>query len=146
MHDRDTDSVSLLAELSIMLRSRRLPPQVTIAAENDVNQSTVSRAKNGGFKSVTPTLEKLHAYARGRVGNLLEVEGANIEVRRREIEAQAIRDACTPREASEKERDLSKQEALRGLEAYLADGFDPALIVEQLSVLRKAQHRSSASG
>ena len=46
----------------------------------------------------------------------------------------------------EKERALSRQEALRGLEAYLADGFDPALIVEQLRVLRKAQHRSTASG
>jgi|TARA_R110002012_G_scaffold45294_20_gene120505 hypothetical protein len=146
MRDLDTDSVGLLAELSIMLRSRRLPPQLTIAAENDVNQSTVSRAKNGAFKSVTPTLEKLHAYARSRVGNLLEVEGANIEVRRREIEAKAIEDARTPHKADEKERALSRQEALRGLEAYLADGFDPALIVEQLRVLRKAQHRSTASG
>ena len=77
---------------------------------------------------------------------MLEVEGANIEVRRREIEAKAIEDARTPHKADEKERALSRQEALRGLEAYLADGFDPALIVEQLRVLRKAQHRSTASG
>lgn len=128
---------ALLAELKTLLASSQMPVQLQIAAEVGVAQSLVSRAQNGQLRRVTDKVDRLVAYARSRVGaaGLAEIAAAALES---DVGPVAKTDGSGH---TEREHHVERftRKAREGIEAYLADGYDPRLVVEQLAVLRRAQ-------
>ena len=119
-----------------MLGSAQLPVQERIAQDLGVDQPFISNARNGKLKRVTPRVTKLHEYARMRI------EAASIaHTAANEIDAEAPPNPASP--ASGKPPSATRhryaEDALAGVKAYLQDGYDARLIVEQLAVLRRAQ-------
>lgn len=128
---------ALLAELKTLLASSQMPVQLQIAAEVGVAQSLVSRAQNGQLRRVTDKVDRLVEYARSRIGaaELAEIAAAALDadvgqVAKTDDSKSAGRDQHVER---------FTRKAREGIEAYLADGYDPRLVVEQLAVLRRAQ-------
>lgn len=147
--DRSFDSPEqILRELADMLRSPQIPVQSRVATDLQVDQPFISNARNGRLKRVTPRVRRLFEYAS------IRVEGARTgKAAADEIDAEVgvtLNRVASPRTGSAENRvkpaDDAKSErkpyvedAMAGLRAYLDDGYDPRLIVEQLAVLRRAQ-------
>lgn len=126
-----------------MLRSAHLPVQSVIAKAIDADQPFVSRVLNGEVKRVTNRVERLWRYASSRMA---EAERAVDAVADLEREARPPADGGAAGPGRRKPptdtpigSDVYADDALSGVKAYLADGYDPRLIVEQLVVLRRAQ-------
>ena len=130
----------ILRELRLLLASDQMPVQEEIARKVEIAQSLVSRALNGRLCRVTDNVARLHAYASSIVGaaELAKIAAAALEAEAEPEEPTRIPggDAAPPPSPSPA---TFRSEALRGIESYLADGFDPRLVVEQLAVLRRAQ-------
>ncbi len=139
-----------------MLRERGMPAQAVIGREAGVSQATVSRAIGGLIKGPSKGAIRLLAYARSRTPLL--VAGARAGDRTIKAgedpsatgpapdddssprRAGTVAGSRLPAEAGRREnRERLKEEAIVGLREYLADEFDPSLVVEQLAVLRRAQ-------
>lgn len=121
-----------------MLASAQLPVQQKVAEELGVAQSLVSRARNRRLRRVTPKVRLLIDYATSRID---AEELATIAARALEADADAAKVAASrtePARSSPSDGRFRKQ-AIEGVKAYIADGFDPRLIVEQIAVLRRAQ-------
>ena len=131
-----------------LLASELLPAQEVIAGDCGVHQSTVSRARSGTLKRVTPKVRAIYDYALQRTGSVPE-----------DIDVHAIAEdprLATPareRIPDKKELERRSRAAVQGLMRYLSDGYDAGLVIDQLAVLRRAQksrvHRSddaSAAG
>lgn len=138
-----------MAALAERLRVVGMPSQSVIARETGVSQSTVSRAAHGLIKTRSEGACRLWAYTSGRV----EVIGG---AGPKELATGATRAPGTPRRRPRRRASarnaaapdlsaMSKVElvelAVAGLKDYLADAFDPRLVIEQISVLRRAQDR-----
>ncbi|MDE1918030.1 MAG: hypothetical protein KGJ57_19370 [Sphingomonadales bacterium] len=141
MRDDRQPTPILLAELRQLLGSDQLPVQQEIASGAGVHQSMVSRARRGQLRRWTDKAEALLKFARSRVGEqqaaLAAAEAMKknpVGVARRPKGAEAR--GTIPSEAT---MEVFRQQALRGIETYLSDGYDPRLVVEQLAVLRRAQ-------
>lgn len=128
---------STLIDLKILAKALKLPgmpSQAVIGAAAGVSQSTVSRA------------------IAGRIG---ESRGAKLlwdYVQTRPHETVVPHASSTKRRASRprkiratKQNKKLREEALQSLQAYLDDMFDPRIVIEQISVLRRAQ-RVNARG
>ncbi len=128
-----------------------MPVQAKIAADLHVAQSLVSRAQNGKLKRVTTKVEALLEYARSRASKaeLAAAAAKAIDDEKAGLLDTSVlvidnqggnltREGQRRRQASSAE--AYRREALVGVKAYLKDGYDPRLIVEQLAVLRRAQH------
>ena len=137
----------VLERLPPMLRSAHLPVQSVIAKAIGADQPFVSRVLNGEVKRVTERVERLWRYASSRMA---EAERAVDAVAELECEARpaagggaTVHDARPGRQKQSTVTSTGSNayadDALSGVRAYLADGYDPRLIVEQLVVLRRAQ-------
>jgi hypothetical protein len=137
----------VLQQLPRMLRSAHLPVQSVIAKAIDADQPFISRALNKEVKRVTARVERLWRYASSRIAEAERAVDAVADLER-ESRMTADEDATshTARPKRQKQSmdaptrsDAYADDALSGVQAYLADGYDPRLIVEQLVVLRRAQ-------
>lgn len=144
----ETDSpTALLEELRLLLQSAQLPVQMEIAAAAGVHQSLVSRARNGRLRRVTSKVQALFDYARmtarAEERAIAAASAMDAEEVAQNVDAGATREkAAGGREVRKGGRhadDPFSRQAKEGLDAYLAEGYDPRLIVEQLAVLRRAQ-------
>ena len=140
MRKRSTSSRRELEVLSQLLGSSQLPVQQIIAREVGVAQSLVSRARNGKLTRITEKVQRLVDYVHSRieaeeVAASLAVSTAAENAEQQDV-GPAILDADTSK--SSLSSSYSKQ-AIEGVRAYLRDGYDPRLIVEQIAVLRRAQ-------
>lgn len=140
MRKRSTSSQRELEVLSQLLGSSQLPVQQIIAREVGVAQSLVSRARNGKLTRITEKVQRLVDYVHSRieaeeVAASLAVSTAAENAEQQDV-GPAILDADTSK--SSLSTSYSKQ-AMEGVRAYLRDGYDPRLIVEQIAVLRRAQ-------
>lgn len=140
----------MLGELQVMLRSDQLPVQQEIARKLGVAQSMISRARDGKLSRVTLKVQALIDYATSiaRAEVVAATAGAAIDADAaeaaspEEIASYDYRSAVGP---LAKSTDIDPaasfaSDAIKGINAYLDDGYDPRLIVEQLVVLRRAQH------
>ena len=156
-----------LAVLAKRLVVEGMPVQKVIASEAGVSQPTVSHAIRGQIKQPSRNARKLWAYAVARMAILREQREAGarpVPPEGAEPAAPAasansagrqpagrtkprIRARPIPRRRSEMddapmsaaERRQLADAAIAGLRDYLADAFDPQLVIEQLAVLRRAQ-------
>jgi len=140
MRKRSTSSQRELEVLSQLLGSSQLPVQQIIAREVGVAQSLVSRARTGKLTRITEKVQRLVDYVHSRieaeeVAASLAVSTAAENAEQQDVDP-AILDADTSK--SSLFSSYSKQ-AIEGVRAYLRDGYDPRLIVEQIAVLRRAQ-------
>jgi predicted XRE-type DNA-binding protein len=143
-----TDSPAvLLEELRLLLKSAQLPVQMEIAAAAGVHQSLVSRARNGRLRRVTSKVQALFEYATVTAG-AEERASAAASAMEAEAVAQHVVVGVTGKKAAggpevrqggRHADDPYSRQAKEGLDAYLAEGYDARLIVEQLAVLRRAQ-------
>lgn len=136
------DPSNFLAELAELLQSPLLPVQSTIAKEIGEDQPFVSNAGRGILKRVTKRVTKLYEYASSRI----EAEERARKAARSvddEVGRTVGKAAIVNRKAAGGEMadagESTSDEAMSDLKAYLDDGYDPRLIVEQLVVLRRAQ-------
>lgn len=129
-----------LDRLSALLRSDQMPKQEELAAQVGVAQSLVSRARNGKLRRKTDKVVALWDYA----SSLITAEQL-ARTAAAEIDAGASAPAPDGEPAMKGKRPKpARDRAFRkaaetGIKAYLDDGYDPRLIVEQLAVLRRAQ-------
>lgn len=129
----------VLKELAELLASSQMPVQMHVASEAGVTQSLVSRALNGHLRRVTAKVERLLDYARSRVDAAELAADAAAEVDEEIDGSPASIGSVGTGMRRRPALDGFRREALKGVEAYLADGYDPRLVVEQLAVLRRAQ-------
>lgn len=137
----DDDPITFLAELAKLLKSPLLPVQSMIAKEIGEDQPFVSNAGRGILKRVTDRVTKLYEYASSRI----EAEERAREAARSvdeevdETDGPVVGVTMADGNIVEAPVDPVSDEAMSDLRAYLDDGYDPRLIVEQLVVLRRAQ-------
>lgn len=148
MRDEAPSPEKLLAELKGLLASDQLPVQMEVAKAAGVHQSLVSRARNGQLKRSTKKVAALLDYARSCVD---AEERARVAAQAIDVEADDATSvvAASPRRTGSKPAsapsddrvgaEAFRQQALEGVDAYLNEGYDARLIVEQLVVLRRAQ-------
>lgn len=119
-----------------MLASSQMPVQQRVAKDVGVAQSLVSRARSGRLRRITPKVRRLIEYATTRVESerLAEVVAKDLDA---ETHASFSSEEAPPERRASSNR--YRKEAIEGVKAYLKDGYDPRLIVEQLAVLRRAQ-------
>jgi hypothetical protein len=124
----------ILDELAKMLASPQIPVQKQVAADLGVDQPFISNARLGKLRRVTGRVINLFEYASARVeaGRAAEAAAAGLE-------AELGSGEPAPRRRSRRKAAPYEADALAGVKAYLRDGYDPRLIVEQLAVLRRAQ-------
>lgn len=140
MSEPSTTAESILKELAVMLASPQLPVQERIAKDLGVDQPFVSNARNGKLKRVTPRVIRLREYASMRIDAAAAAKSAA-----EEIDAEVESTSSTARRRPESRVPSSSavrrydDDAIAGVKAYLQDGYDARLIVEQLAVLRRAQ-------
>lgn len=155
----DSEEIDLKA-LAVSLKVEGLPVQAVIAEECGVSQPTVSRATRNLIGSASPAAQKLWVYVQERLPIIAaaaaaEQSSVTPDIPRGETERQrrpgrarkraprlhvaAVVDAVDFAALSELPRDELAKLAERGLRDYLDDAFDPLLVIEQLSVLRRAQ-------
>src|SRR3546814_552107 len=136
------NSKTVLEELVRLRKSPLLPMQSTIAREIGEYQPFVSNASRGILKRVTTRVTKLYKYASSRIKAeeraRKAAQSAEDEIGR-EIDDFAFRTHQRANGDTMRTVDPVVNEALSDLKAYLNDGYDPRLIVEQLVVLRRAQ-------
>lgn len=123
METASTDS-DILSRLAVMLADPRMPVQQSIAKAADVPQGLVSMAANGRLKRVTGRVRRLIEYS----DNLLE----SMEPRR-----QADDKGEVPKVADAFHSAVIAAEI--ELKNYLREGYDPAVVIAQLDLLRRAQ-------
>jgi transcriptional regulator with XRE-family HTH domain len=156
-----------LNELAERLTLEGMPTQKVVASEAGVSQPTVSRAMRGQIKGASKGARKLWKYTSERmrvlreppVGRPMARPGASPPSARQRSASRAgpakglnMRDearqraAPLPRQRAEtvvsgtdQGREQLAEAAIAGLRDYLADAFDPLLVIEQLAVLRRAQ-------
>lgn len=156
MSDSFDSGMVNLAELARRLLLEGMPVQKVIAAEAGVSQPTVSRAIRRRIKSSSRGARKLWEYAEKRAA-LLDNElpqpatsdaGATESSPPSSSDSRPARRRASPlphhrpRGTSPGPAMASEQlaeAAMSGLREYLADEFDPQLVIEQLAVLRRAQ-------
>jgi hypothetical protein len=155
-----------LAVLAKRLVVEGMPVQKVIASEAGVSQPTVSRAIRGQIKQPSRNARKLWAYAAARMAILREQREAGAGPATPEGTDPAeptasaggvgrqhagrtkprIRARPIPRRRSEADGVPTSAAAMAGLRDYLADAFDPQLVIEQLAVLRRAQDPARRRG
>lgn len=148
MDDSGNRPDDILRDLAKMLGSPQIPVQARVAADLGVDQPFVSNARNGRLKRVTPRVRRLIEYATMRVDGAKAGKAAADEIDA-EVESVTLGSARLPNSGPRSEgtspvggaTDARRydEDALAGVKAYLDDGYDPRLIVEQLAVLRRAQ-------
>lgn len=148
-----SDSNNSAFDVDLKLLAKRLvregmPVQSVVAHEAKVSQSTVSRAIHGRIKTSSEGAKRLWSYVESRA-TLLNATGSTPS-KSEQKKSPRKRAARIPRRKSESEekepydRERLAQEAMDGLKDYLDDAFDPQLVIEQLSMLRRAQDSQRA--
>lgn len=125
MRDRASDQ-KRLEDLSLRLKTPGLPGQSALARGAGVDQPLVSRALNGELVRFTPRVERLSDHVDMRISSLAPMRAsqvAAVKQGRRLPEGRAV------------------QRALETCKRYLSDGCDPAVLVDQVGILRRAQRR-----
>lgn len=148
--DAQIDMKALARRLTIV----GMPSQTVIARESGVSQSTVSRASQGLIKTPSDGAQRLWAYTSTRLDVIATAPSAQMV----EAASTAKRTSAKPRRRQGRRRRVDRtlatdvsgltpaelaKLAMAGLKDYLADAFDPVLVIEQLSVLRRAQDRGA---
>jgi hypothetical protein len=146
-----------LLELARRLALEGMPTQAVVAFEAGVSQSTVSRAMRGNIKSASKGARKLWHYTSKRVlllsGNatseaIVQASPRHVSRGNASTALGSTRQRAAPLPRQRIDGNLSgvldghddaAEAALAGLRDYLADAFDPMLVIEQLAVLRRAQ-------
>ena len=147
--DSSNDESLNLEALSLRLALEGMPVQAVIAAEAGVSQSTVSRAlrrqikqhSKGAIRLWNYTIERMTILARGGLptGDERPLRKTSAPKRSRAARVPRRRADRTLVYANAEDRDRLAKVARRGLDDYLADAFDPLLVIEQLAMLRRAQ-------
>jgi transcriptional regulator with XRE-family HTH domain len=155
MQDGDSEEEVDLKALARRLRAKGLPTQAEIASLAEVSQPTVSRATRGLISTASPGAKKLWGYVNSRAAVIAVTQAAKRTRLKKKSPAAAARRGQSPRRPRALRlilqatddigsiADLPREElakiAEEGLREYLEDAFDPLLVIEQLSVLRRAQ-------
>lgn len=129
----------MLSELAEMLASPQLPVQERIAEELEVDQPFISNARNGKLKRVTPRVVRLREYASMRISAALAADEAAAGIDAETAAPPSPRSGRTSDAGQQTGARRYEDDAIAGVKAYLQDGYDARLIVEQLAVLRRAQ-------
>lgn len=151
-----TESRDVGEEIDLKVLAHRLtivgmPTQAVIARETGVSQSTVSRASQGLIKTASDGARRLWAYSSGRLEVVASTPMARAEQAtgrtaiklRRKPRGRRQPDGVAVAEIAGLSTPELRALAIAGLKDYLADSFDPLLVIEQLSVLRRAQDRGA---
>lgn len=134
----------VLELLAAMLRVPGLPVQKDIARAIGADQALVSRVRNREVKRVTPRIANLWNYVNQRIAEQRRAGAAS-----EEIDSDVSKNALLkPKRRARHLPNVSTlgpasqyaDDAISGVKAYLADGYDARLILEQIQVLRRAQH------
>jgi transcriptional regulator with XRE-family HTH domain len=139
-----------LATLAKRLVLEGMPVQTIIANEAGVSQSTVSRAVQGKIKTSSDGARRLWEYAAGRMG-VLQITSEQLDrtrVSRPNRSGRRARNPLRDRSAASQapqDRQRLADAAIAGLRDYLDDAFDPLLVIEQISMLRRAQDAKRSS-
>lgn len=161
MDGADSEGEVNLAALAERLRAKGLPKQSAIARLANVSQPTVSRAMRGLIATPSRAARKLWEYVNSRAAVLAVTEAAEVRRPRTGSSRLTKRRGKGPRKSrmlrlrlraaddiawiADLPRDQLAKIALDGLREYLDDAFDPLLVIEQLSVLRRAQDTRRAA-
>lgn len=113
------DESNPLDRLAKTLQVSGMPTQIAISRAVGVHQSLVSRASRGELKRFTDKVRRLCEYA--------ERKAAEIDV------------LAVNRARRSKRQPSLAREVLQDCRHYLKDGCDPAVLRDQLKVLRRAQ-------
>lgn len=148
---RDADDEFDLKALARRLTVLGMPAQTVIARESGVSQSTVSRASQGLIRTPSDGARRLWTYTSGRLeviastpaGRAEQPSGRTATKSRRKPQRRRQPDHTRAGDMAVLSKPELKALAMAGLEDYLADAFDPLLVIEQLSVLRRAQDRGA---
>lgn len=115
------DESNLLDRLAKALRMAGMPTQTAISRAVGVDQPLVSRARRGELKRATQRVRALCEYAERKAAELEELD--------------------VDRARRAKRKPSLAREVLKDCRHYLSDGCDPAVLRDQLKVLRRAQGR-----
>lgn len=156
------DPAVSLETLAQRLALEGMPPQSIVALEAGVSQPTVSRAMRSQIKTITRSVRKLWSYTERRLEVLQatpatpqKIMSASVKAdgpaqsalsrRRRARPLPRVQPGASARSSESDQGELAIA-ALDGLRDYLADKFDPKLVIEQLAVLRRAQDPARRRG
>lgn len=115
------DESDTLDRLAKALQTAGMPTQTAISRAVGVDQPLVSRARRGELKRVTKRVRALCEYAERRAAEIDDLE--------------VVRTRRAKRKPS------LAREVLKDCRHYLSDGCDPAVLRDQLRILRRAQGR-----
>lgn len=118
-----TDS-DILSRLARMLADPRMPVQQAVGKAANVPQGLVSMAANGRLKRVTARVRRLVEYSDNLLGSV-DLRAQNEKTN----EVLEVADEVHPAE-------IAAENELRD---YLREGYDPAVVIAQLDLLRRAQ-------
>ncbi len=117
-----------LKALAATLATPGMPSQAALATTVGVDQPLVSRALNGDLRRVTPRVRRLADYANMRAAQLRESTTSD-----------PSRSGTTGGPSDQVSRMALK--VLDECRAYLADGYDPMALRDQIAILRRLQRR-----
>jgi hypothetical protein len=135
----ENEAVEILNRVRARLADRALPRQEVIAEAIEVDQPFISRAKRGSLKRVTPRVRRLDAYL-SRHAALCANAGERAEAGDRDGVPRRRRSALKGVKPKREVRDTKL--AKRSCEAYLADGYNARVLINQIDLLRRAQSKS----
>lgn len=134
---KEVGTDEFLALLRRRLNDRALPPQEVIASAIDTDQPFISRAKSGSLKRVTARVRRLDAYLSRHASR-----SANLAVTDDTVSG-SVKNRSGTRRRTKRERDEREVKlARKSCEAYLSEGYNPRVLIDQIDLLRQAQSRS----
>lgn len=139
MKEAGTDE--FLRRLRTRLHDRALPPQEVIASAIDTDQPFISRAKRGALKRITSRVRRLDAYLSRHASRSADQTVAD------DTTSGPVQNRSKSRRRTKRERDEQEAKlARRSCEAYLSEGYNPRVLINQIDLLRQAQSKSFRSG
>lgn len=135
MEEVGTDE--FLTRLRTRLNDRALPPQEVIASAIDTDQPFISRAKSGSLKRVTARVRRLDAYL-SRHASL----SANLVKPGNTVRGSAPNRSKKHQRAKHRPDEGEARLARKSCEAYLSEGYNPRVLIDQIDLLRQAQSHS----
>lgn len=125
------------SRLRTRLNDRALPPQEVIAAAINTDQPFISRAKRGSLKRVTARVRRLDAYLTHHASL-----SANLTEMGDDMRGPPRHRSGTRRRKKPKRDEREAKLALNSCEAYLSEGYNPRVLIDQIDLLRQAQSTS----
>ena len=133
---KEVGTDEFLTRLQTRLKDRALPPQDVIASAIDTDQPFISRAKSGSLKRVTARVRRLDAYLSRHASTSANLAATDVTVSG-SIKNRSETRRRTKRQREEREATLAR----KSCDAYLSEGYNPRVLIDQIDLLRQAQSR-----